>query len=84
MRLSEADRKALVFGLALHEKGKASLQGGDVQVRGRQQPLSATLQVAWCCARWFEQANNMAPHVLHFVDGVQGLHDQHYLELAQQ
>lgn len=33
MRLSEADRKALVFGLMLHEKGTASLQAGQVQVR---------------------------------------------------
>jgi hypothetical protein len=33
LRLSEADRKALVFGLALHEKGKVSLQAGHVQVR---------------------------------------------------
>jgi hypothetical protein len=33
LRLSEADRKALVFGLALHEKGKASLEAGKVQVR---------------------------------------------------
>jgi hypothetical protein len=33
LRLSEADRKALVLGLALHEKGKASLEAGKVQVR---------------------------------------------------
>lgn len=32
LHLSEADRKALVFGLALHEKGKASLEAGDVQM----------------------------------------------------
>lgn len=32
LRLSEADRKALVFGLALHEKGKATLEAGKVQV----------------------------------------------------
>jgi hypothetical protein len=30
--LSDADHKALVFGLAMHERGRTSLAAGDVQV----------------------------------------------------
>lgn len=32
LALSESDRRALVIGLALHEKGKQSLKAGDLQV----------------------------------------------------
>lgn len=33
LHLSESDRKALVFGLAMHEKGRTSLKSSDIQVR---------------------------------------------------
>lgn len=53
LRLSEADRKALVFGLALHEKGKASLAAGSVQVRPHRccKHTAASISVlqAYCC-----------------------------------
>lgn len=45
--LSEADRKALVFGLALHEKGKASLEAGSVQVRQHLLHLAALTQKSY-------------------------------------
>lgn len=48
LRLSEADRKALVFGLALHEKGKASLEAGSVQVWAAAAAASILLQ-GHCC-----------------------------------
>jgi hypothetical protein len=32
LSLSDADRRGLVLGLALHDKGRASMEGGDLQV----------------------------------------------------
>jgi hypothetical protein len=63
LRLSEADRKALVFGLALHEKGKASLEAGSVQVRllqanscARNCLATVVLQAYYCCQHTAVQA----------------------------
>jgi hypothetical protein len=32
LSLSDADRRGLVLGLALHDKGKASMEAGELQV----------------------------------------------------
>lgn len=67
LRLSDADRKALVFGLALHEKGKASLEAGSVQVRQHLLHLvaltpSILLRVLSCMS--FTKQANATPSIL--------------------
>lgn len=55
LHLSEADRKALVFGLALHEKGKASLEAGQVQVQ-QLQLLQASILPEAVLQAYFQKA----------------------------